>query len=263
MSSPNPSEISEIIELNKKKAELLFKRNYLKWKNSENKELFSLIDSELCAVESRIQSIEEKSGKQKLILPDQKKLDVLNSLISSEKEDEVYTAMQLKQGRIYDLIKERGELLKNIIENKDEIAQLNLIVHSLEKKEQETILNLISDRLSFSDKSLSKLKDKNKLKKLNKILFRLGFPLSKENCPEQEKRISIGSKCLWVPVSMVEKISSLNNNLSEFSKKIQLANAKKQIQQFSNSEEEEFTQLQEKYLSLLKEQDNLIDSFSD
>lgn len=263
MVSASSFELSNLIALRKKRAELTFKKGYLIWKDSPNKSLIDSISLELSSIEDELESLEKKLKKFDLVLPDQNKLDELNKELSSLGKEELYELMESKQGEEYNLLKERGELLKQVFENREEIAGLNIMINDLSSKEKKQFLSILRDRSKFSEESFLKLKDEKKRKKLMKLFSRLGFSVSGDYIDSEEKKIYVCSKPIWVPVTMLKKIEDLNKNLTELSKKIQLLNAQKQIKVFSENEEKEFESVQTKYLSLLKEQDSILHDFGE
>lgn len=257
----NSLEILELIICRKKRAELVFRKGYLLWKGSPNERIMMEIDTELNSTEEKLKELEKKLCAFTLVLPDQNKLDELNKKLSSFDKEKLYEAMRDKEGEVFELIKERGELLKEIYLRKEEIAKLNFLSNGLKGKEN--ISSLMKDKENFSDSSLLKIKDKKMQKELLRLFKRIGFKVSKENLTIEEEKVPVGSKYVWVPVAMISKIKDLNKNLEELSRKIQYTNAQKQIKEFSDSEEKEFQSMQSKYLSLLKEQDKILTNFDD
>lgn len=262
MASFTASDISKLIECRKKRAELLFKKGYLIWKNSENEKLRKEIDSEFIAAESELENIQGKLGKFSPVLPDQEKLEELNKEITSFEQEELYEAMKEKEGKAYKVLKERGDLFKYIFEKKEEIAKLNMIIHNLNSKEKSSIINILRNKSDFSEEPIEKIKDKKTRTDLFKLFSRINYPVSEPHLKVKEEKVLLRSTVLWVPSSVVPKVNTINQSIEELSRKLQFMNAQKQIKDFSDAEEKEFVSMQDQYLSLLKEQDRLINNFA-
>lgn len=257
------SVISTIIECRKKRAELVFKKGYLNWKKSSNDFLIKHIDLDLIEIENQLKELEKKLGKYSIVFPDQDKLDELNEKVSSLDPEELYETMESKEGDVFELLKERGELLRYLYEKREEISKFNVLLQKLKEKDRDSITALLKNKENFSEEEILTLKDKTLKSNLFKLFSRLDFPVSKENLNISEERVFVGSRAVWVPNSMSEKIVEMNKTMDELSRKIQFKNAEKQIKNFSENEEKEFQSMQSQYLTLLKEKDKILHDFSD
>jgi len=71
------------------------------------------------------------------------------------------------------------------------------------------------------------------------------------------------SRNVWVSREIKEKLDSNMKRIEEINPEIQLRNAQRHIKVFNEEEEKLFASLQEEYLKLLKEQDELLSDFNE
>jgi len=261
----NESNISKMIELNRKVSELSFKRDYLIWKNSSNASLISSLSSELSCTELKLNELKEKFSDFKIIFPNQNKLDELNNIYRSLSKDEIYNSVRSKSGENLELIKERAHILKSIFDNRFEIAKLNVLLNSvkIEHEKKNALILVLCENKSIDESSFADVFsqiDENKLQLL-KMLSRVGVGVNLPNFNSKEKKVSLGSEIIWVPVDSAKNVELLDKTLSTLIQKIQYINAQRQIKTFSNEEDEEFSSIQLKYLSAIKEKDELLSKF--
>ena len=263
-----PSDIVKSIELNKQRAELDFKVKF----SVQNESL----KSELKKIETQIAVIADKLIKVglRVALPKENQLNNFNSELKKFKDSEILEALKLKQGKIYDLLLARGVIIKENFDNKHNIAKINILLSKFPVTIRTKLLEALREgKLSF-DVSFD-VDEKSRLL-LAKLFNRLGVqvfingkllsgsssgqPLDK-NVTYTETSIVLGNKCVWVAADMADSLIELNNKIRQISTKIQLRNAERQVKIFNENEEQEFVQLQSEYLSLLKNQDALLEDF--
>jgi hypothetical protein len=109
--------------------------------------------------------------------------------------------------------------------------------------------------------------DANVASKIAALLGRIGLNCRIEEgslvASEQsdEVEVEIANKKVWVSACRLELLNKNKESLYNISSKIQLKNAVRQIKEFSEEEEKEFAAMQNEYLKLLKEQDELLKDF--
>ena len=262
-----PSDIVKSIELNKQRAELDFKVKF----SVQNESL----KSELKKIETQIAVIADKfiKGGLRVALPKENQLNNFNSELKKFKDSEILEALKLKQGKIYDLLLARGVIIKENFDNKHNVAKINILLSKFPVTIRTKLLEALREgKLSF-DVSLDV--DEKSMLLLAKLFNRLGVqvfvngkllsgpsgqPLDK-NVTYTETSIILGNKCVWVAADIADNLIELNNKIRQISTKIQLRNAERQVKIFNENEEQEFVQLQSEYLSLLKNQDALLEDF--
>ncbi len=263
-----PSDIVKSIELNKQRAELDFKVKF----SVQNESL----KSELKKIETQIAVIADKLIKVglRVALPKENQLNNFNSELKKFKDSEILEALKLKQGKIYDLLLARGVIIKENFDNKHNIAKINILLSKFPVTIRTKLLEALREGKLSLDVSLD-VDEKSRLL-LAKLFNRLGVqvfingkllsgsssgqPLDK-NVTYTETSIVLGNKCVWVAADMADSLIELNNKIRQISTKIQLRNAERQVKIFNENEEQEFVQLQSEYLSLLKNQDALLEDF--
>ncbi|MFA5049949.1 MAG: hypothetical protein WC501_02990 [Candidatus Micrarchaeia archaeon] len=263
MLSDEVFKLSKLILLRKQRSEFLFKKNYLLWKGSTNNILISSIESEILQIEKEIGQLEKRFNGMEIIFPDDRKIKELDLRLKNMSDEDIFSAMQTKDGEAYEIIKEKSELMKNTYKNSADVAQINLIIGNLKENERKIVISLLADKENFSyDLMLSKIKDERLLKNLTLLFSRLEFDIPENQISLSEKKINIGQRALWVPNEKADEIAEICRNAEEMSKKIQLWNAQRQIKKFTEKEEQDFAKIQQEYLDLLKEKDIIIEKFS-
>lgn len=266
------NEISHFIELNKRAAELVFKKNYLLAKGKK-KEDIQIISLELENNEINEQKIElEKTIRAKgivLFYPYENEINKLNLELAKLEQSEIYKAMETKQGEVYELIKNRGKFIKENFENRNEISALIELVNSLPADiRTETIEKTKAGNINGLN--VSTLDAQTRIK-LFKLLNRSGIRCVIDSCKLafatesklgivwDEKPIELNRTRVWVAEKNEEKMRKMINELGETSRAIQVMNAENEIKKFSANEQNIFAGLQKKYLDLMHQRDKLIE----
>lgn len=253
-------DIGRLIELNKKKAELEFKKT-----------IYAEESSELKSLEKNASGLMERATNAgiKLVYPNQRKLDALAKVLSGFSRDEIREAMKTKKGNAYETLKERGMIVKANYENRFEIAKLCMIAAKMGSEEKKALLDVLAAGCLAKALRIESLDDNSK-KKLARIMKRCGLGLAefeKEFMPahsdEHEVRVEISNRYIWINQKTLVRIQENLNKIGSVNSKIQLKNAERQIRIFSEEEETYFNSLQQEYLFLLKEQDELLKGYWD
>ena len=208
-----------------------------------------------------------KSCKIELVYPNQRKLDALAKVLSGFTREEIKGAIKTKQGKAYEILMERGAIIKANYENRFEIAKLCLIAAKMNNDEKKALLDVIAAGCLAKALKIESLDDAQK-KKLAQIMKRCGLGLAdfeKEYLPthsiEQEIKIEVSNRSVWVNPKALIEIQENLKKISEINAKIQLKNAERQIRIFGDEEEGHFNTLQKDYLGLLKKQDEILKGY--
>jgi len=73
----------------------------------------------------------------------------------------------------------------------------------------------------------------------------------------------ISNRKVWVAAEAADKLNQNLDKLGQIHPRLQWKNAQRQIKELSDDEEDEFKNLQRKYLDLLKEQDEILKEFNE
>jgi uncharacterized membrane protein YgaE (UPF0421/DUF939 family) len=84
-----------------------------------------------------------------------------------------------------------------------------------------------------------------------------------EEPDELEIRMEISNRLVWVSEAAKWQLEENLKRINDLNSHIQLKNAERQIKRFSDAEEEQFADLQRRYLELLKQQDELLREFNE
>lgn len=201
----------------------------------------------------------------RIIQPDRARISEFDNQLSEFSKDEILDSMMSRKGDAYTLLLERGDIIKRNFENRHNIAKISLLVAGLDKDKREKLCGSIDDAGFEGSVELSGLA-KGKAANLATLLARIsikagGSEESALRSHKEEKIVHIGGERVWVTTEVSEKLSKNLSMMQELNKKIQLKNAQRQITVFSDDEEKEFESLQQEYLKLLKEQDDLTRDF--
>ncbi|GEM_PF-2457882 len=258
-------DIANFLSCKKVEAELKFKKDYLKWKGSTNAALVNSLETELVLIQAELNEFKHKldSNTDEIVYPNLDRLEELNSQINSHDKTEIFEAMKVKEGPLFELLKERGALLKIVLDRREDISRLNIFLMCLPKKDRQGLSKAIRDGSSFRESVLDSIKDKDVRRSFARILSRFGFVISEQYVPFKEMQVSLDERTIWVPAEYVEKINKLNEKLLGLSRKMQHKNAERQIRDFDKEEEKDYATVQSGYLSAIKERDDILKLFAD
>ncbi|MEK6982462.1 MAG: hypothetical protein AABX38_06015 [Candidatus Micrarchaeota archaeon] len=245
--------LENAVEFECKKLELEIKYAISKSSSSEKAQFF---ESELLELNQKITKNSEKFSKQlKEIapLPNYNRIKQLSEFLKAN-HDKLLLSLKQKAGTEYEFLTEFLNLLKKNSDNKKEIAKLNLIFAKLGSEDK----NRISSILSLgSIESTVEFFAEEKTKLLLKKIFARLFDTS------AEAFIIINGKKFWFDALLKDKFNDNLNQIKIFSTKMQVLSAQKQRGELDEEKDKEFSSLQENYLKLLKEQDELLKDFNE
>lgn len=255
-------DVVKLLELSKRKAEIAFK---LEISEEEEKASHkSQLESVLHQMDRLSQAI-EKAGIV-IAMPNECEIAHLNDALSKHSAHEILDAMKKREGETYKTLVARGKLIKQNFENRENIAKLALLTAKLKKEVRDAIVEVVRrGKIEISIPLLDT--EPAPSNKIATVLGRLGIPASVEEnalmASEKEKEIAVQlpNRKVWVSPEIHGKLDLNLAKIREISSKIQLKNAVRQIKQFSEDEEKEFAAMQDDYLKLLKEQDELLKEF--
>lgn len=252
-----PRDISRFMELNKQRAELVFRKSY-----SAGASAGVAIDRELSAVEASISSFNEKLKKARieLVVPYYDQIVGLTAQIEKYSHASIAEALKSRSGELYSLLEQRGKLTKRNYEAREEIGKLNILLQHIGSRNREHIVKAISGGSLVEGETTVSFDgiDSKSQKALCVLLKRVGLSglVNGAKTPE-EVEVTIANRRFWVPPDAVEAISKNEQRMNELQKSIQLKNAERQIKVFSEEEEHAFVSAQKQFLELLKEKDTL------
>ncbi|MBI5046707.1 hypothetical protein HZC07_03165 [Candidatus Micrarchaeota archaeon] len=167
----------------------------------------------------------------------------------------------------YELLQEKGKIIKTNFENRMDIAKLSVVAAKLSLVERKQIAEAVRSGRLTGDLEITSIVEEDR-KKLGCFMNRCGVSckiIGTVIKPSEEKidevRVDLPNRVVWVNS---ESNKLLNENLDQMkgiTVKIQLQNAVRQIKTFDDKEEKEFVELQQQYLDLLKKQDEILKDF--
>jgi len=206
----------------------------------------------------------------------QERISDLDSKLSTFSLSEQITAIKTKNGPVYELLKERGALLKKNYEERENLAKLLILMSKVKDPDVKYKLNEALKKGEIKEiihlKGQNKEFDRELYEKIAAIFNRLGISasisadgeiLSSRPPVKGEVPFVIANKKVWVSAEAADKLIVNISNIEKLSPHLQWKNAQKQIMELSENEEKEFAELQKKYLALLKEQDEILKSFKE
>lgn len=245
------------MELNKKKAEFEFKKAVF---GSES-------EKELAAV---VAGAAELAGKTRaagieIVYPNQAKLDELAKVLEGFSPAEIKESIKARSGRPYEVLQERGTMVKSNQENRFEIAKVWLLAVRMKPEERKLLLGIMASGDITSAMQMESI-DEAAVKKLARFMQRCGIECTASGksltpaneAPEKEVRMEISNRNVWVSETVVPQLKDNLMKIQSLNSRIQLKNAERQIKSFNEEEEQDFASLQRQYLDLLKEQDELL-----
>lgn len=195
-----------------------------------------------------------------IVLPNEAKVCALEESIKEIKKEEIFSAMKEKNGKLYETLKERGAIIKEIYEKRSEIAKINIILLGLDKEKKKEFQKTIAEGVSL-DKSLISGMEKEKSENIAKLFSRIGLGICGELKNTNETTIEVSGSRLWVSKDRLNSIEESMKKFNVVSQKIQFLNAQRQIKKFSDEEEKNFSKLQQEYLNGLKIKDELLKEY--
>jgi hypothetical protein len=252
----NPRDLSRLMELAKKRAELEFSKNVLGQDT----------DFELNQVGK---AHAELSGKVsvEIVLPQAEALEGLQKTIAAFSADELREALKIRDGKVYHFLTERGRIVKRNFANRMEIAKISILLSKMKADER----GAVSDALRKGTVAGTiKLESIDFCRALARLMTRCGIPARAEGGQVRssdaeigEVRMEVSNRSIWIEKSMKPKLEENVKKIQHLNSAIQLKNAERQIKIFSPDEETIFSSLQREYLDLLKEQDDILREYNE
>ncbi len=173
--------------------------------------------------------------------------------ISENSPDEKVKAIDEKKGELFDAIRTRLKILKENYDLRNELAKALLVISSLDSTEMKTeFLNSIKAKKQM----VVKHAEGEKVKKILTIFSRLGLY---GEC--EDTKFVIQRDIVWLSGETADKMMDVLSQLKALEPQLQWKNAQRQIKDFTDEEENEFSDIQRKYLNLLNMRDQLIESY--
>jgi hypothetical protein len=249
------------MELNKKRAELEFKSSVLGIDCSTELRSITANADEIAA--------KAKAARIDIILPNEKRLQELSAALSAFSPQQLKEAMLGRSGQAYELLQQRGTIIKQNHENRSEVAKLSIALSRMPSHDRDIAAAVVRSgtlsgtvQLIFTDDTL--------VGDIARYLRRCGIcctaserNLVAEGQASQEVRMELSNRNVWVSEAVKAQLEENLRRIHSLTAGIQLKNAERQIKQFSEHEEDEFVSLQRQYLDLLKQQDELLKEFNE
>ncbi|GEM_PF-3584839 len=251
-------EIAKLIDLNKRKAGLEFK-----------KAIGMECDDELERVrkEAELLASTAKSEKIEIIFPNQGRLEDLEKMLEGTSPEQKKEAISSKSGETYDILSKRAEIAGANYENRFEVAKIAHILSKMDEIEKAKIRDAIRAGVVEEQLKVGSLDD-SKRQKLARSLSRCGIKctvteaeLGPSDQEESEISITIENRKVWVSKDMMEHLESNIKRIETIGSELQVRNAKRQVIEFNEEEESKYSELQQEYLELLKKQDELLHEY--
>ncbi|MBD3209989.1 hypothetical protein GF318_01255 [Candidatus Micrarchaeota archaeon] len=255
-------DIARLIELEKRKAELEFKKKVFGEENPEQ-------EQELQGYLQELKKNAEETGV-KVLVPNKDELDRLSERLGSFSPEELRSAVSTRSGEAYEVLAERGEIIKENFKNRLEIAKLSVVTSMLSDEEKGGIEKVVRSGSLKQPIKVSTL-EKEAREKLARFMRRCGIECSAkedEILPGnggflKEIRLEMPDRTVWVSEEAKEQLDEILSKIKDINSKIQLKNAERYVKNFTEEEEKAFEMLQSEYLELLKKKDELLQSFNE
>ena len=264
------NEIARLIELNKRRAELEFKKAYLQKKPGANEQASSALETELAKATTQAYELESYVTTKGLVIfyPNAMEISAANSELSKFSPEQIYDALRSKNGEVYALLEKKGRLVKGNLENRWEIAELMEFANTLPGKVRDEVTEKVqAGKIGEMDVSILKEAERTRLfKLLNRAGIRCvmhdhRFATESTNPSQvkwEESGVAIGSRRIWVQAGKEEEVMKLGQELADIEKGIQIMNAERQIRKFSLDEETKFVELQKRLLEAIKARESML-----
>jgi hypothetical protein len=261
-------DVINFIELNKSRAELTFQLEIIK--NEKDEQRIGECEAKLQSVISQVTKLGSQLEQNRvgIAYPNENEILRLNAELAASNAMMIHDAMKKKTGPVYETLLARGSLIKKNFENRENIAKLALLIAKLPKDVAEAVAFAIRNN-EIAIPILLLNSEQETVKKIVKVLGRIGMLAAIESNTiiagkgVEEISVQLPNKKVWVTPETSEKLSALLLKIKEISPRIQLKNAVRQIKTFDETEEKEFAAIQNEYLLLLKEQDELLKEFDE
>ena len=221
------------------------------------------IEAQLEKAKAELEKCNEKLKGNKissLVISQERTINKIGDEIRSFDKKALNEAMRGKTGEEYKSVILLLTLLKRNYENRNEIAKINLLIGKLDK-DNATIVKRMLQEWEFEEMKKLNLNDKKLEKLLHTLISRIrisfGDPVVIEEVP-----LNLNERRVWVPKEFADAINQNLDKIRIYSTKIHIFSAEKQSNSLNADKEKEFAQLQEEYLKVLKEQDEILKDFN-
>jgi len=269
-------DISFYLLLSRKKKELEFRIKFLKHQpptsasqNAESTNVsISSLESEMVSVDRQLEPLETRILSSGILVFQLhgKKITEYTEQINKHNMKQLTEALSVKDGELYDIIQKRGELLKENLSKKEDIAELTIVTNFIPRSVAEQIRNWVEGETSMDGMIDMREVHEDKQYKLLNILNRLGTECYIENetlfrgVPKKKEKTTVvwqsevprhvnGEK-VWVPQEKANEFDNVMKELEQVSLKIQALTAKKQVVALTEEENKNYMDYQNKYLVL-------------
>ncbi len=255
MARLTPRDIGALIEVRKKVAELAYKKGRLQRSGAGERDLEEAED-ELGRLGERKAALEKKIDGIEIFMPFQKRLEELQAKISTHDDDDVAAAMRAKDGELYQMLKEKGAILKKNMEARNEIGKIIMITQTIYPALRAKIVEAVREGKA-PEMEVAELagKEGKIVAALNRMGIRCGLKEGKimpSEEPWNEARVLLNNNHIWIPRENFDKFVENEAEMELVGIKLQVKNAEKQVKTFDEGEMKVFRDLQTKYIDLLK-----------
>ncbi|MBU0586862.1 hypothetical protein KJ780_05085 [Candidatus Micrarchaeota archaeon] len=262
------NEIARLMELNKMKAELEFKKNWLISKG--NKDKVVAYEAELEEASRQTLELESKITAKGITLfyPNMKKINELAGKLSAIPQEKLFSAMEQKEGEVYSLFESKGKLIKRNMENRWEIALLMEFTNSLPSGVRDSLIEM-SENGEIGELDVSILEENQRMK-LFRMLNRAGLEcellgyniipknMNGDGVKWNEIWVETSGRKIWASPEKIEEVKKFEKDMEDAGRTIQIMNAERQIRDFSDAEENKFNEAQKKYLEMIRKKEKML-----
>ncbi|MCX6768408.1 MAG: hypothetical protein NTY83_01015 [Candidatus Micrarchaeota archaeon] len=264
MAKLTPRDIGALIEVRKKVAELTFKKGRLQRSGEGGRDLKE-IEDELNRLGERKAALERKTDGIEIFMPFQKRLEELRVQISTHDDEDVAAAMRAKDGELYQMLKEKGAILKKNMEARNEIGKIILMMQTAYPALRARIVEAVKEGKA-PEMEVAELAGKEG--KIVASLNRIGIgcrlkegKIAPSEEPWNEAKVLLNNAHIWIPRESLDKFVQNEAEMELVGIKLQVKNAEKQVKTFDESEMKVFKDLQTKYIDLLKARKDITDVY--
>jgi len=263
MAKLTPRDIGAFIEVRKKVAELAYKKGRLQAGGDAGQ--LKEIEEELSRLGERKAALEKKVDGVEIFVPFQKRLEELQAKISTHDDDDVAAAMRAKDGELYQMLKEKGAILKRNMEARNEIGKLVMVVQTIYPALRAKIVEAVREGKA---PEMDAAELAGKAEKIVASLNRMGIncrlkegKIAASEEPWNEAKVLLNNAHIWIPRENFEKFVQNEAEMELVGIRLQVKNAEKQVKTFDEGEMKVFKDLQTKYIDLLKVRKDIVDVY--
>ena len=251
-------DVAKLIELQKRKNTLELKKSIGGECEDELKSVSEVLSGALSKA---------TSAKIDLVVPNQGRLEDIESLLKDMPAQDVQAALKSKTGEAFDLLSERAKISASNSRNRFEIAKVLLTLSGMDEVEKANIIAAIKAGKVDTPLKVGSLKDGQRVK-LVRLLYRCGISCALEDAQiedgepeEKDFPVSIQNQNVWVNHETRKQLEENLKRMEVLGSQLQVRNAKRHVMTFSEEEETKYASLQAEYLELLKQQDELLKDY--